>query len=50
MTTVAVGARGVVTPERFARGMTIEASAGIDEILSALHEQQLIKETVHGDA
>jgi hypothetical protein len=26
------------------------ASAGIDEILSALHERQLIKETVHGDA
>ena len=26
------------------------ASAGIDEILSALHEQPLIKETVHGDA
>ena len=26
------------------------ASAAIDEILSALHEQQLIKETVHGDA
>ena len=26
------------------------ASAGIDEILSALHEHQLIKETVHGDA
>ena len=26
------------------------ASAAIDEILSALHEQPLIKETVHGDA
>ena len=26
------------------------AAAGIDEILSALHERQLIKETVHGDA
>jgi hypothetical protein len=85
VTTVAVEARGVVTPERFARGMTIEqylqvprpgetkdeawprfirdwgalqqspfwwlwASAGIDEILSALHERQLVKETAHGDA
>jgi hypothetical protein len=28
----------------------IWASAGIDEILSALHERQLIKETAHGDA
>jgi hypothetical protein len=26
------------------------ASAGIDEILSALHERQLVKETTHGDA
>ena len=26
------------------------ASTGIDEILSALHERQLIKETAHGDA
>ena len=25
-------------------------SAGIDEILSALHERQLVKETTHGDA
>ncbi len=29
---------------------SIWASAGIDEILSALHERQLIKETTHGDA